>query len=71
MLNVKRKLKKFLDQLSPQEREIISKALQRNKWSTQQLLNWCGDARDKLDGKDDDEKLKVAQWIQKQKDKAK
>lgn len=65
VLKVRQKLKKWLNQLSPEERAIVVTALQKNKWTTEQLLNWCGDARDKLDGKDDDEKLKQLQFQQK------
>jgi len=60
---VKVKLKKWLSQLPPEERAIVVSALQ--KPTTNQLLDFCGDARDKLDGKDDDEQLKIQQFKQK------
>ena len=66
---VKVKLKKWLSQLPPEERAIVVSALQ--KPTTAQLLDFCGDARDKLDGKDDDEALKLKQFQQKQKEKLK
>ena len=60
---VKAKLKMWLSQLPPEERAIVVSSLQ--KPSAQELLDWCGTARDKLDGKDDDEQLKVQQFRQK------
>lgn len=60
---VKLKLKNWLNHLSPEERAIVVSSLQ--KPSADDLLDWCGDAKDKLDGKDDDEALKVKQFQQK------
>ena len=60
---VKMKLKRWLGQLSPEERAIVVSSLQ--KPTATELLDWCGDARDKLDGRDDDEQLKQQQFRQK------
>lgn len=63
VLKVRQKLKKWLSQLSPEEQAIVVSSLK--KPTTEELLDWCGDAKDKLDGKDDDERLKLQQFQQK------
>lgn len=63
VLKVRRKLKKWLSQLPPEEQAIVISSLE--KPTAQQLLDWCGNAKDKLDGKDDDEALKLQQFHQK------
>ena len=63
VLKVRQKLKKWLNQLSPEERAIVVSSFK--KPTTEELLDFCGNARDKLDGKDDDEALKLKQFHQK------
>ncbi len=49
------KLRKWLDTLSPEEREIVHRTF-RKKTATE-LLNWCGEAQDRLSGKWDNEQF--------------
>ena len=53
--SLRRKLRKWLNTLSPEEQELIRRTF-RKKTATE-LLNWCGQAQDRLSGKWDNEQF--------------
>jgi len=60
VLAFKRKLRLFIKELSPEEQGLMASVMKRP--TTTDLLNFCGEVRDKIDGKDDDEALKLMQF---------
>jgi len=64
VFNLKKKLQIFMKGLSVEERDLMIKAL--SKPTVLKLLNFCGQVRDKIDGKDDNEALKIQQFKAKQ-----